>query len=64
MARGSGIFGPFLYRFFPQAKSERDAGTLASVLKYSGRMDAYIEELGLCKQVGILPQLETARGEF
>ena len=37
-----------------------DAGTLASILEYSGRLDAYIGELSLRKQVDVLSQLEAA----
>lgn len=37
-----------------------DAGALASILEYSGRLDEYMEELSLRKQVDVLSQLEAA----
>lgn len=37
-----------------------DAGSLASVLEYSGRLDEYIGELTIRKQVEVLSQLEAA----
>ena len=37
-----------------------DAGALAGVLEYSGRLDEYMEELSVRKQVDVLSQLEAA----
>ena len=37
-----------------------DAASLAGVLEYSGRLDEYIEELSIRKQVDVLSQLEAA----
>lgn len=37
-----------------------DAGTLAGILEYSGRLEAYLGELSLRKQVDVLSRLEPA----
>ena len=37
-----------------------DAGALAGALEYSGRLDEYMEELSVRKQVDVLSQLEAA----
>lgn len=37
-----------------------DAASLAGVLKYSGRLDEYMDELSVRKQVDVLSQLESA----